>query len=47
MCRLDHRSGAGRRDKGGYVVFEGTPEELAGCKKSFTAEFLKGKLIKK
>ena len=34
-------------DKGGYVVFEGTPEELAGCKKSFTAEFLKGKLIKK
>ncbi len=31
-------------DKGGYVVFEGTPEQLANCKDSHTAIFLKPKL---
>ena len=28
-------------DKGGKVIFEGTPEELTKCKKSYTGEFLK------
>jgi excinuclease ABC subunit A len=27
-------------DKGGYIVFEGTPEELIKCKKSHTAKYL-------
>ncbi len=27
-------------DKGGEVVFEGTPEELAGCSGNFTAQYL-------
>ena len=31
-------------DKGGYVVFEGTPEQLAKCDKSYTAKYLKLKL---
>jgi excinuclease ABC subunit A len=31
-------------DKGGYLVFEGTPEELVKCKDSFTGDFLKGKV---
>lgn len=31
-------------DKGGYVVFEGLPEELAKEEKSYTARFLKEKL---
>lgn len=31
-------------DQGGYLVFEGTPEELVNCKKSYTAKFLKSKL---
>ena len=31
-------------DKGGNLVFEGTPEELAMCKESITAKFLKDKL---
>jgi excinuclease ABC subunit A len=29
---------------GGYVVFEGTPEELIKCQDSYTAKYLKGKL---
>ena len=29
---------------GGYVVFEGTPEDMLKCKKSYTAKFLKEKL---
>jgi len=33
-------------DAGGYLVFEGTPEELVKCEKSYTGQFLKGKLIK-
>lgn len=28
-------------DKGGYVVFEGTPENLKKCKESYTAKYLK------
>jgi excinuclease ABC subunit A len=31
-------------DKGGHLVFEGTPEELVKCKNSYTGKFLKGKL---
>ena len=27
-------------DKGGYVVFEGTPAELKKCKESYTGRFL-------
>ncbi|MCX6256746.1 MAG: excinuclease ABC subunit UvrA [Bacteroidia bacterium] len=29
---------------GGNIVFEGTPENLAGCKESYTAKYLAGKL---
>ena len=28
-------------DQGGYIVFEGTPEDCAKCKTSFTGQFLK------
>jgi len=31
-------------DDGGYVVFEGTPDALAGCEASYTGRFLKQKL---
>ena len=31
-------------DKGGKVVFTGTPEEIVNCKDSFTGQFLKDKL---
>jgi len=31
-------------DKGGYIVFEGTPEDLTKCKKSFTASIVAKKL---
>jgi len=31
-------------EKGGYLVFTGTPEELVKCKKSYTAKYLKKKL---
>ncbi|MCL2436119.1 MAG: ATP-binding cassette domain-containing protein [Lentimicrobiaceae bacterium] len=31
-------------DKGGYIVFEGTPEELIQCESSYTGMFLKGKV---
>ena len=31
-------------ENGGQLLFEGTPEELVKCKKSFTGHFLKGKL---
>jgi excinuclease ABC subunit A len=30
---------------GGTIVFEGTPEECAKCKDSYTGKYLKGKLI--
>ncbi len=32
-------------EEGGYVVFEGTPEGLAKCKKSYTGKYLASKLI--
>ncbi|HNX43120.1 MAG TPA: excinuclease ABC subunit UvrA [Bacteroidales bacterium] len=32
-------------DKGGYILFEGTPEQLACCEKSYTGKFLKPKLV--
>jgi excinuclease ABC subunit A len=31
-------------EEGGYVVFEGKPEDLAKCKKSYTGKYLAGKL---
>ncbi len=31
-------------EKGGFLLFSGTPEELTKCKKSYTAKFLKEKL---
>jgi len=31
-------------DKGGEIVFTGTPEEIVTCKKSITGQFLKKKL---
>jgi len=31
-------------DEGGYIVAEGTPEELAKCRKSYTGEFLRKEL---
>jgi len=31
-------------DKGGDIVFTGTPEEILNCKKSITGHFLKKKL---
>jgi excinuclease ABC subunit A len=31
-------------DEGGHIVFEGTPENLAGCTRSYTAASLSGKL---
>ncbi|MDR1583913.1 MAG: excinuclease ABC subunit UvrA [Prevotellaceae bacterium] len=31
-------------DDGGYLVFEGTPEELIKCKKSYTGKYLKNKI---
>ena len=34
-------------DEGGRLVFEGVPEELVNCKKSYTGQFLRGKLAKR
>ena len=31
-------------DKGGNLVFEGTPEEMIKDKKSYTAKYLKSKI---
>jgi excinuclease ABC subunit A len=36
--------GAEGGDKGGHLVFEGTPEGLAKCKESYTGQFLIEKL---
>jgi excinuclease ABC subunit A len=33
-------------DDGGYVIVEGTPEEVAKCEYSYTGKFLKGELRK-
>lgn len=38
--------GPGGGDNGGKIVCEGTPEQLAYCKNSFTGEYLKRKLEK-
>ncbi|MBM3403603.1 MAG: excinuclease ABC subunit A [Bacteroidetes bacterium] len=32
-------------DEGGYIVFEGTPEEMVKCKESYTGMFLKEKIL--
>jgi excinuclease ABC subunit A len=32
-------------EKGGYLVFEGTPEDLVKCDKSYTGKYLAKKLI--
>ena len=29
-------------DKGGYIVAEGTPQEIAKAKKSYTGQYLRG-----
>ncbi|MDR0661141.1 MAG: excinuclease ABC subunit UvrA [Prevotellaceae bacterium] len=34
-------------EKGGSLIFEGTPEELAKCKESYTGQYLKEKLPEK
>ena len=31
-------------DNGGFIIFEGTPEELINCKDSYTAKYIKEKL---
>ena len=31
-------------DLGGYIVFEGTPEELAACENSYTGQYLRSKI---
>ena len=31
-------------DKGGQIVFEGTPEHLAECKQSITGQYIKEKI---
>jgi len=36
--------GAEAGDEGGHLVFEGTPEQLADCKESYTGRFLKSKM---
>ncbi len=32
-------------EKGGYIIAEGTPEDIANCKESYTGQFLQEKLI--
>lgn len=32
-------------EKGGTIVFEGTPEDLVKCKESYTGQFLKSKML--
>jgi excinuclease ABC subunit A len=36
--------GPGGGKEGGNLVFQGTPEDLAKVKESFTGKYLKGKL---
>ncbi|MDR3206784.1 MAG: excinuclease ABC subunit UvrA [Oscillospiraceae bacterium] len=31
-------------DEGGYIVAQGTPEQVAACKESYTGQYLRGKL---
>lgn len=37
--------GPGGGDKGGNIVFQGTPEDMILCKESFTAEYLEKKMV--
>ena len=39
-----HRPGAGGRRRGGRIVAEGTPEEVARCEGSHTGRFLQGRI---
>jgi excinuclease ABC subunit A len=36
--------GPGGGKEGGKLIFEGTPEDIVKCKKSFTGQYLKHKL---
>ncbi|MBA7577718.1 UvrABC system protein A [subsurface metagenome] len=38
--------GPGGGEQGGNLVFEGTPEELIKCDKSYTGKYLRPKLTK-
>lgn len=38
--------GPGGGNEGGYLVFEGIPQDLIKCKKSYTGKYLRSKLIK-
>ena len=31
-------------EKGGYIVYEGTPENIINCSRSYTGKYLKDKL---
>ncbi len=37
--------GPGSGDRGGEIVFEGSPEDLIRCEKSITGKYLKNKII--
>ena len=41
---IDGRSAAEGGEKGGKIVFEGTPEEMIKSKKSITGKYLRKKL---
>ena len=32
-------------DEGGYIIFEGTPEEIIKCEESYTGKYIKSKLL--
>jgi excinuclease ABC subunit A len=32
-------------EKGGYLIFEGTPDEIVKCENSYTGKFLQGKVV--
>ncbi len=34
-------------EQGGYIIFEGTPEQMLKCKNSYTADFLRMEMKKK
>lgn len=34
-------------NRGGEIIFEGTPEEIINCEKSYTGQYLKPKLLAK
>lgn len=39
--------GPGGGEEGGFVVFEGRPEDMAGCEASYTGKYLRSKLARK